>query len=79
MSGTVTLFSTGTYSGTPSGPGGHEAGAGETGHLSGVSSHQLGQGGQQQPLEGTADGRPDSPPNPIQKPARTRSIRTLIC
>ena len=78
ISGTVTLFSKGTYSGTSGGPGGHEAGGGETGHLSGVSPHQLGQGGQQQPLEGTADGRAHGPPDPIQKPARTRSIRILI-
>jgi hypothetical protein len=79
ISGTVTLFSKGTYSGTSSRPRGEEAGRGEAGHLSGIRPNQPSQGGQQQPLAGGADGRPDGPPDPIQKPARTRSISILIC
>jgi hypothetical protein len=77
--GTVILFSKGTYSGTSSRPRGDEAGRCQAGHLSGIRSNQPGQGGQQQPSEGGTDGRPHSPPDPIEEPVRTRSIRILIC
>jgi hypothetical protein len=77
--GTVILFSKGTYSGTSSRPRGDEAGRRQAGHLSGIRSDQSGQGGQQQPLQSGADGPPNSPPDPIEEPARTRSIRLLIC